>query len=160
MITLQELEKISKTVLPTTPNWKWREYLQNNLTCKGYEGRNFNIVETEHILYMIQLHATMMQEYRNWYGRSINPESGHRPELYNDVVLIENGYKSTKTSDHKCKNSCALDTDVPVTTRNINKWKEICNKHGVSWSIGLYDWGMHLGFRIDKPNRAWDWRSN
>lgn len=156
MFKLSDLKNAHIPILPCTPNFYWDEYLQNNLMVKGYEDKDFNTVEEAEIMYCICVHACCIQEFRNWYGKSIEGESGHRPELYNDVVLIELGYGSTKTSDHKFNKAGAFDTDVPATTKNANKWKEICVRNGLAWSIGLYNWGMHLGFRIDKQNRLWD----
>ncbi len=130
--------------------------MQNNLIAKGYEGRNFNIIENPEIMYYAIIGSIMLEEYRTELGYPINGESGHRPEIYNDVILIDHGYKSTRTSDHKYINSFAFDSDVKVTNINISKWKNICIKYGFNWSIGLYTWGMHLGFRVGKDNRMWD----
>ena len=156
MIKLSEVK--GKSVLPNTPNFLFDEVLQNNLMVKGYEGYDFNCIDDMDILNNVYLHAIMLQEFRDWRGKGVGIESWYRPELYNDVVLIEHKYKSTKTSDHKCIKACATDTNVPVSSVNINKWKEICNKHGVNWSIGLYSWGLHLGWRREQANRLWDWR--
>lgn len=158
MFKLSDLKNAHIPVLPSTPNFYLDEYLQNNGMVDGYEDKDFNAVEEAEIMYYICVHATLMQEYRNWYGKSIEGESGHRPELYNDVVMIENGYATARDSDHKYKKSGAFDSDVPATTVNIKKWKEICLKHGYNWSLGYYHWGMHLGFRVDKQNREWDRR--
>jgi len=158
-----DIFKLSDLSNPHTPiipglHFYWDEYLQNNLDLKGYEDYDFNVIETAEIMYNIVLHALMMEEFRTKIGRGINAASGYRPDIYNDVVLIKLGYKSTKTSDHKCNNSCALDTDAPVTSTNISVWKNICYKYGVSYSIGLYSWGLHLGYRRNKEPRLWDWR--
>lgn len=144
-------------VLPNTPNVRWDEMLQNNQMVEGYEDKNFNEVIDVEVIYYICVFACMMQEFRDWHG-SVDTDSGYRPELYNDVVLIENGYKSTKTSDHKFNKSGAWDCHISVSNANINKWKEICTKYGVSYSIGKYSWGLHLGFRVEEEPRLWDWR--
>lgn len=97
----------------------------------------------------------MLQEFRDWYGKPIHIESWLRSEYYNNVVLPDKGYNSSRISDHL--EARAADTSVPVTSGNINKWKEICSKHKVYWSYGLYNNWMHLGFRFDK-NNSWDYR--
>jgi len=142
-------------ISPATPNFYWQEVLQNNLKAKGYEKYNFNVIMDLKVLYNILLQAQMIQEFREWYNRPIEIESWYRPDLYNDVVLPENGYASTRTSDHKCKESSACDTNAKATDKNIWKWKQICDKYGVSWSIGRYSWGLHLGWRRNQPNRMW-----
>jgi hypothetical protein len=158
MFKLKDLANKHTPVLPCTPNVYWDEMLQNNMMVKGYEDKDFNVVETAEVMYNIIQHALMIQEFRDWRGSTEN-NSGYRPELYNDVVLIEKGYSSTKDSDHKFINSGAWDcTNVPATIENQNKWIEICEKWKVNHSIGWYSWGMHLGWRRFKPNRIWDWR--
>lgn len=157
--TVDNVFKLSDLPNPHTPilpglHFYWDEYLQNNLTVKGIVD-DFNVINTPQIMYEVIFHALMMEEYRTRIMRSINAESGHRPEIYNDIILPAKGYKSSKTSDHKCKGSCALDTNVPVTSRHIEIWKEICIERGVSWSIGKYSWGLHLGYRRNKTNRMW-----
>ena len=157
VFTLSDLKDKHTPILPGL-HFYWDEYLQNNLKLKGYEKYDFNTVESPHIMYEIVFHALMMEEFRSQLKRGISATSGHRPDIYNDVILIQKGYKSTKTSDHKFNNSAALDTNVPVSTTNISRWKAICKKYGVSYSIGLYKWGMHLGYRRNQKPRMWDWR--
>lgn len=160
MFVLAELENKHIPVLPTTPNFYMDEYLQNNLTIPGYEDKDFNVVEDPEVMLMICIHATISQSFRNKYGKSVNATSGYRPELYNDVVLIEHGYSSEKDSDHKFIKSGALDTDVPATDQNISLWKAAVQeaRHifdlDINHSVSLYNWGMHLGFRIGKPARV------
>ena len=148
--------KPNDPVCPMSPHFKWGEILQNNLIAKGYEDRDFNIIIDPGVMYYAVVGATMLEEYRNELGHQISGQSGHRPELYNDVVLPDNNYNSTRTSDHKYISSFAFDSDVRVTNLNIKLWKIICIKYGFNWSIGLYDWGMHLGFRVNNINRMWD----
>ena len=162
VLTNPSIFKLSDLPNPHTPiipglHFYFDEYLQNNLTLTGYD-YDFNVIETPQVMYEIVFHALMMEEYRTDINRSIGVNSGYRPPMYNDVILIKKGYKSTTTSDHKCIKSCALDTNVPVTTTNINKWKALCTKKGVAYSIGLYGWGLHLGYRRNKEPRLWDWR--
>jgi hypothetical protein len=157
--TVDNVFRLSDLPNPHTPilpglHFYFDEYLQNNLKLKGYED-DFNIIETPSIMYEIIFHALMMEEYRNRIMRSVNVESGHRPELYNDVVLPAHKYTSSKTSDHKFDKSAALDTNVPATPKHIEIWKEVCRDNDVSWSIGKYSWGLHLGYRRDKNNRMW-----
>jgi len=162
VLTNPSIFKLSDLPNPHTPiipglHFYFDEYLQNNLTLTGYD-YDFNVIETPHVMYEIVFHALMMEEYRTDINRSIGVNSGYRPPMYNDVILIKKGYKSTTTSDHKCIESCALDTNVPVTPTNISKWKALCTRKGVAYSIGLYSWGLHLGYRRNKEPRLWDWR--
>lgn len=158
MFKLKNLKNAHTPVLPSTPHFFWDEVLQNNMTVKGYEEKDFNVIMDPGIMRNIIMHAIMLEEFRGEYKKPMTINSWYRPELYNDVVLIAHKYKSTKTSDHKCINSCATDTNVPVSTQNMDIWSKICRKYGVSPSIGLYKWGLHLGWRRNKVARKWDWR--
>lgn len=103
----------------------------------------------------IILLASMLMVMRYRLGVPISVESWFRNAYYNNVILPSRGYKSSTTSDHL--EGRAADTNVKATTKNIELWKQICKEHGVYWSIGLYSWGLHLGFRYDKNNQ-WDYR--
>jgi hypothetical protein len=150
------LINLNDPVSPMSPHFRWGEILQNNLTAKGYEGRDFNVIIDPGVMYYAVIGSIMLEEYRWELGHQISGESGHRPEIYNDVVLIDNGYAASRTSDHKYIDSFAFDSDVPATQDNITKWKNKCIKYGFSWSLGLYSWGMHLGFRVNQENRIWN----
>jgi hypothetical protein len=146
----------NEPVCAKSPHFRWSEILQNEGMVKGYEHKNFNCIDDVEIMYNAVIGAMMLEDYRKRLGRPINGQSGHRPELYNDVVMIENGYKASKTSDHKYINSFAFDSDVPATTQNVDLWKSVCDDWGVNWSIGRYSWGLHLGYRRNQPARMWD----
>lgn len=148
--------KANTPVIPQTPHFTWGEVLQNNLN--GYENKDFNVIIEAGVMRNVIIHALMLEEFRLKINKSVPVNSWYRPDLYNDVVLDEHGYKSTKTSDHKCYNSSATDVPLQPTTKIINIWKEICDNHNVSWSIGMYNWGTHLGWRRGKDTRLWDWR--
>ena len=150
------MELISTYGTHITEHFRWDEILQNNLNANGYEGYDFNYIDDPNIIYEVRFGCEMLEEYRDELGHQISGQSGHRPELYNDVVLPENKYASSRTSDHKYKRSFAFDSDVPATNVNIQKWKDICNKRRVHWSIGLYSWGLHLGYRRHTGTRLWD----
>lgn len=139
-----------------TDNFRWNEILQNNLTSQGYDDYDFNVVDDVEVMYEILFGCMLLEEYRSELGHQISGQSGYRPDLYNDVVLPDNGYASSRTSDHKFKKSFAFDSDVLVTKDNINRWKNICSRHNVYWSIGLYSWGIHLGYRRHTGTRLWD----
>lgn len=127
-------------------NFTWEEVLNEKDT---------DWVEYLNFIHYIVLLASMLQEYRGLLARSISIESWFRSTWYNDINLPSRGYASSKTSDHK--QGRAADTNVTVSNHNIELWKQVCRRHGVFWSIGLYNWGMHLGFRFDK-NKQWDYR--
>ena len=153
-----------------TKNFKFNEVLQENcLKISNLDDNNYKMITKEEnelnatngkyyydIAYNIVLLAAMLQELRDTEG-SISINSWFRPKFYNNVVLISHRYHSTITSDHL--DGRAIDTsDIKPTDKNIKKWKNICKKYGVNYSIGLYNWGTHLGFRYDKKDRLWDWR--
>ncbi len=157
MFKLKDLKNAHTPVIPQTPHFFWDEVLQNNLRVNGVVG-DFNVIEDTKVMRNIIQHALMLEEYREKIKRGINITSWYRPAKYNDIVLIRLGYRSSRTSDHKCINACATDTNVPVANFHIEAWKRICRKYKVSYSIGLYKWGLHLGWRRDVKTRIWDWR--
>jgi len=158
MFRLENLKNKHTPVIPMTPNFYWDEVLQNNLKSEKTNIHDFNFVDNPGIMRNIIIQATMMQELRNFAGYPININSWYRPKIYNDIVLPDNGYHSSPTSDHLGFNSMAC--DVALENQNkfdvlIEKWKNLCMKYDVGWSIGVYDWGLHLGWRRHKGPRAW-----
>lgn len=152
---VEYVEDITKE-LPSGPifqgyNFTWEEVF-------GADGDAIKYVdydEFEENRDKIILQAIMMQEMRDWLNQAVHVDSWLRCSYYNDVIMVDKGYATSKTSDHK--EGRASDTDISPTTENINKWKEICARHNVYYSYGLYTWGMHLGYRFDR-NANWDYR--
>lgn len=132
-----------------TENFYWHEVYDNNTSDYQY----FDLQFYDNVIKLSQ----MLEELRQYIGRPINVNSWYRPTYYNDVVMPNLGYHTSSRSDHKI--ATAIDTPIQPTVGIINKWKTICEKHEVNYSIGSYDWGMHLGFRRDLNNRQWnkDW---
>ena len=93
--------------------------------------------------------SCILQMYRIWLGTSIKINHWFRPQAY-IKSLKDRGYPVAVNSDHE--QARAVDTNVSVSTRNIEKWKSLCKMFGVYYSIGLYSWGMHLGIRYDRSN--------
>jgi len=160
MFKLKNLKNPHTPVIPQTPNFYWDEVLQNNLESSKVSG-DFNYIDHPGIMRNVIIQALMLQELREWYKKPIQINSWYRPREYNDIVLPDNGYHSSPTSDHLHINSSAVDAEIHYNDieRVAQKWKKICNKYDVSWSIGVYDWGLHLGWRRNKDNRIWgaDW---
>jgi hypothetical protein len=132
-----------------TDNFNWYECYNSN--ANGY--KYFDLQFYDNVLQL----SKMLEELREYTGEPINVHSWYRPVYYNDVVMPRKGYHTSTRSDHKL--ASAIDTSINPTVGVINKWKSICNRYEVSYSIGVYDWGMHLGFRNDLGNRQWtqDW---
>lgn len=90
-------------------------------------------------------HAQMMQELRDWCGRSLNVSSWYRTPFYN---------KSCGGSS----NSAHLDgraTDINnIKESEFNDftiaWQVICSKHNKIGGVCYYKWGMHLDSHSDK----------
>ena len=101
----------------------------------------------------------MLEEMRSILGHiSMIVTSWYRSAYYNDVIMKQLGYHTSYYSDHK--EARAIDVKIAPTIENMNIWINICRKHNVTYSIGLYPSNnfMHLGFGSDK-NRIWneDW---
>jgi uncharacterized protein YcbK (DUF882 family) len=90
-------------------------------------------------------HAQMMQELRNWYGKSLNVSSWYR----------------TKTFNASCggdSNSIHLDgraTDINNIPENLYydftvAWQVICENHRKIGGVNYYEWGMHFDNYEDK----------
>jgi hypothetical protein len=159
LFKLFNLENMHTPVIPSTPHFFWDEVLQNDGSIPAFKDRDFNIVEDPGVMRNIIQHALMMEEYRELIGGApISINSWYRPEIYNSVVLKENGYDSSYISDHLCTNSCATDVEVAVTTDHKEKWKQVCLNWRVHYNIVMYSWGMHLGWRTDRDSNVLDRR--
>lgn len=106
----------------------------------------------------------MMDEFREWYNRSISPNSWYRPSRYNDVILPQRGVATSSTSMHK--DARAIDFSLPHEFNSFSssrkeeflnnvktKWLAICKEYGYAGGIGFYDTFIHLDNR-DKHNKG------
>lgn len=104
------------------------------------------------------LHATCLEEFRRWLGRSMKINAWYRTKDYNKKV------GGSATSSHL--RGCATDWSNPNLSKDdfiryAKKWRSICKTHGVVGEAGLYKWGMHLGscVKYSKVFYHWDSRS-
>ena len=91
-------------------------------------------------------HAMMMQELRDWWGKSMTVNSWYREPVYNKAVGGD-------------PNSCHLDgiaTDISLTNLTaaqrsafIKQWKKICKKYKVIGGVSIYHWGLHFDSNND-----------
>lgn len=131
----------------------------NGILCDGRLVKNFTLQEmannlTKAVIKLLLTpevvrQALMMQELRDWWGKSMTVNSWYREKEYNDSVGGD-------------PNSCHLDgiaTDIALgnlttaqRSRLISKWREICVKYKVIGGVSIYDWGLHFDSNND-PNR-------
>lgn len=119
-------------------NFKMREFISSD----GYAIWNNEIAEF----------VIMVQKFRTWYGRPINPSSWFRTLEHNNKI------GGSKNSEHL--RGTAIDIRYPQEfysftpsrkdefVKNIeNKWREICKSHGKIGSIEICDRHFHLDIR-------------
>ena len=138
-------------------NFSWEEVTQNN--DKEYRFLEFE-TKTDYDLFVT--FVLMLEKLRKIIDNKIVITSWYRPEYYNDVVLIEKGYKSSKKSKHK--KGVAIDfnftkSGIPLKRRKeiAEIWKNLCIALNFNYGIGFYDWGLHLDIR--EKNSVWDYRT-
>lgn len=84
---------------------------------------------------------SMIQEFRDWYGKPINVTSNYRTYNYN---------KTLKGASSNSLHLDALALDWKANHTNTqratvrNKWKQICEKHGEIGGINYYTHGYHM----------------
>lgn len=97
----------------------------------------------------------MLEEFRKWYGRSVNITSGYRTKEFNKKV------GGASNSLHI--QGIAIDFALPSAFKkyskerqeeylnNIkNKWYQICDNRGIHGSVIFYDTWVHLDARRNK----------
>lgn len=105
----------------------------------------------------------MLQEFRDWYNRPVNVNSGYRTVWFNNT--LEN---SSPTSQHL--KALAIDVSFPREPMtdarkqefldNVRtKWFKLCDEYGVTGGNGFYDWGFHIDSGDTEVRRTWDLRS-
>jgi hypothetical protein len=103
------------------------------------------------------LHATMLEEFRQWLGRPMDVHGWYRTKAYNKSV---NG---VATSSHLRGVATDWSTNVEITEEKFvkyaKKWKEICEAHDTVGEAGLYTWGMHLGSSVNYSTKFTNWDS-
>lgn len=99
--------------------------------------------------------AQMMDEFREWWGRAIVPNSWYRTPEHN---AAEGGASASQHMEGKA-------TDFPVenlTPELIEaikrRWEMICYKYKVTGAMFVYDWGVHLDSRTDTKFKFYDYR--
>ena len=103
------------------------------------------------------LHATMMEEFRQWLGRKMDVNIWYRTPEYNA--------KKSKTSTSSHLRGVATDWHTTVKIdkdrfiKYAKKWREICKSHGVVGEAGLYEWGVHFGSSVKYSKTFYHWDS-
>lgn len=105
-----------------------------------------------------------LQEFRTWYGRPININSGFRTYQKNNRV------GGSRNSSHLW--SLAVDFNLPSEYKRMNttrkkeflenvrlKWIRLCRKYGFGAQCNWYDTYLHLGFSLDGKDSILDKRS-
>lgn len=102
------------------------------------------------------LHATCLEEFRKWLGRSMRVNAWYRTVAYNKSV------GGNSNSSHL--RGVATDWGLPNVSKDnfikyAKKWRSICNAHGVVGEAGLYKWGIHLGSSVKYSKTFYHWDS-
>lgn len=103
------------------------------------------------------LHATMLEEFRQWLDRPMEVHAWYRTAKYNKKV------GGVATSSHLKGTATDWSTNVSIDKERFikyaNKWKEICREHDVVGEAGLYTWGVHFGSSITYSKSFYHWDS-
>lgn len=108
--------------------------------------------------------VSALEEFRCWYNRPININSGFRPAAYNRSV------GGSPNSSHL--RMCAVDFNLPPEyfgftsarreqfLRNVrSKWIALCGKYGYKAQCNWYDTYIHLGFSFSTTGSFLDKRT-
>ena len=106
-----------------------------------------------------------LEDFRVWYNRPININSGYRPEKYNIAV------GGSRNSSHL--RMCAVDFNLPeefytFTDKRKNefllnvrrKWSQLCTKYGYHAQCNFYDTYLHLGLSFTGRSSYLDYRTD
>lgn len=113
----------------------------------------------------------MLEEFRVWYNRAMNPNSWYRTNWFNSTLP-----DASPTSRHL--RATAVDESFPSVDHNglpldqwspsrknqflenvMWKWYDICDKRGRYGGVGFYDWGFHIDLDVGGTTfRHWDYR--
>lgn len=122
--------EVAKTVF-LAPNFKLEE-LANN---KGDDSLPKWIDSPESRIFVV-----MLQELRTWYGKAIVIDSCYRQPAYNAKVGGDSrsAHLMACAADWHVKHTNAMRTNV------ANRWRQICQAHGIIGAINYYTNGYHL----------------
>ena len=103
------------------------------------------------------LHASMLEEFRQWLNRPMEVHAWYRTAKYNKSV------GGVSTSSHLKGTATDWSTNVSIDEARFikyaKKWHEICKSHGVVGEAGLYNWGIHFGSSITYSKKFYHWDS-
>jgi len=122
--------------------------IRKNFTLKELANNKGNPSQPQFIIDKnVDLFLDMLQEFRNWYAKSMTINSCYRQAAYNKSV----GGDSKSAHLHACAVDWAIKGHTQSQRTNVrNKWAEICATHGVVGSINFYTQGYHLEAFSDK----------
>lgn len=108
--------------------------------------------------------VSALEEFRVWYHRPININSGFRPAAYNRAV------GGSSNSSHL--RTCAVDFNLPLEYKSFTparreqflrdiraKWICLCNIYGYKAQCNWYDSYIHLGFSFGTKSSFLDKRT-
>jgi len=95
----------------------------------------------------VDVFLDMLQEFRNWYAKSMQINSCFRQEAFNKSV----GGDPKSAHLHACAVDWAIKGHNETQRSNVrNKWADIAKAHNVIASINYYSNGYHLEAFSDK----------
>lgn len=126
-------------------NWGTATKLTAHFTLGEYA--NPSAPESDKFIWTPQsaLHASMLEELRIWYAKPMIVNSWYRTPQWNRKV------GGISTSNH-CLGTATDVATGPVTDLQwqhfCDKWRQICEKHGVVGEILRYPTFIHFGSQI------------
>lgn len=127
--------------------------------CQGHASGCLQISFDERFLQFVYC----LQEFRTWYGRPININSGYRTPWFNKSV------GGSSNSSHLY--GLAVDFNYPIEYRSMStsrkkeflenvrlKWARLSRKYGYAAQTNYYDDRFHLGWSLDDKYSFIDYR--
>lgn len=119
----------------------------HELACNS--GNNEILINEDVLIF-----ALMLDEFREWYNRSINPESWYRTTSYNKAIggaTYSQHLKALAIDVHFPTDEYIIGARQDMFLENVkNKWFEICDKYGVEGGCFFYTWGFHIDAGTDR----------
>lgn len=133
------------------------------VTGTGQLTQHFTLAEFCHknseiyIDYRFIVFVQLLEDFRKWYNRPMNINSGYRPPTYNRQV------GGSSNSSHLFTG--AVDFNLPAEYHRMtrarkdqflqnvkNKWCALCQNAGVYPQVNFYDTYLHLGISTQRAS--------